>query len=456
MKVKKKETGWIYNSAHEKIHKKTAVIGMIGLGYVGLPLAMEFSKHFKVIGYDTSKEVNKTLTKGKSHIQDIPESMVKKALKKNFKPITDPKNLADADFIIICVPTPLKGDKTPDLSYIESSARIIANILKPGQFVILESTTYPGTTEGPLRNWLEEISGLEAGKDFGLAFSPERIDPGNKKFTVGKIPKIVGGFTEKDTKVVATLYETIIEAGVVKVTNARTAEAVKLMENIFRHVNIALVNEMALVMEKMGINVWEVIDAASTKPYGYMPFYPGPGVGGHCIPLDPYYLSFAARKKGIRPQFIELSGDTNNFMKIHVVNLLEEGLLVEGVKLSGAKIGILGLAYKNDINDTRESPAIKIIHDLVERGADVVVYDPFVFQIVTPAGTFKSIKVNNVFNGADGVIVVTNHSAFKKLNYRKLIRIMRHGIIVDTRNIVPTKLDDECRLIKIGARKDFT
>jgi len=437
-----------YGSALAKVKSGKAVIGLVGLGYVGLPLAMEFSKHFKVIGYDASKEVVKILSKGKSHIQDIPESMVKKALKKNFRPIADPKALASADFIIICVPTPLKEDKSPDLSYIESSASTIGNILKSGQFVILESTTYPGTTEGPLRSWLEERSGLKAGKDFGLAFSPERIDPGNKKFTVGKIPKIVGGLTKKDTEVVAALYETIIEAGIIKVTDARTAEAVKLMENIFRHVNIALANEMALIMEKMDINVWEVIDAAATKPYGYMPFYPGPGVGGHCIPLDPYYLSFAARKKGMRPQFIELSGDINNFMKIHAINLLEKGLAAEKVKLHGARIGILGLAYKKDINDTRESPAIDIIHDLVERGAKVTVHDPFVSEIKTDLGVFKSVKkVDEFFKGLDGVIVVTNHEVFKKLNLSKYSKLMKNKIIIDTRNIIQNVPDDVIYLL---------
>jgi len=440
-----------YDSAMAKVKSGKIVVGMVGLGYVGLPLAMEFSKQFKVIGYDASKEVVKTLTKGKSHIQDIPESMVKKALKKNFKPIADPKGLASADFIIICVPTPLKEDKSPDLSYIESSASAIGKILRPGQFVILESTTYPGTTEGPLRSWLEEASGLKAGKDFGLAFSPERIDPGNKKFTVGKIPKIVGGLTKKDTEVVAVLYETIIEAGIIKVTDARTAEAVKLMENIFRHVNIALANEMALIMEKMNINVWEVIDAAATKPYGYMPFYPGPGVGGHCIPLDPYYLSFAARKKGMRPQFIELSGDINNFMKIHAINLLEKGLTAEKVKLHGARIGILGLAYKKDINDTRESPAIDIIHDLVERGAKVVVHDPFVKEIETDVGLFKSHnKIDEFFTGLDGVIVVTDHTAFKKADFGKLVKRMEHRVVVDTRNVVPETKKGEYRLITVG------
>jgi len=445
----------IYDSAHILVHSRKATIGIVGLGYVGLPLAMEFSKYYKVLGFDVSNVVLKSLAQGISHIQDIPDSIIKKAVDGNFKPILDSKGMLKADFIIICVPTPLKENKTPDLSYIESVASTIGTNLRRGQIVILESTTYPGTTEGPLKNWLEDFSGLIAGKDFGLAFSPERIDPGNKIYTVSMVPKVVGGLTGKDTEIVAALYKSIIKAGVVKVKDAKTAEAVKLMENIFRHVNIALANEMALVMEKMDINVWEVIDAASTKPYGYMPFYPGPGVGGHCIPLDPYYLSFAARKKGIRPQFIELSGDTNNFMKIHTVNLLEKGLQAEGIKLHGATIGILGLAYKNDINDTRESPAIDIIHHLVERGARVAVYDPYVKNIETPVGVFKSKKnASEIFKGADGVIVVTNHSAFKKMDYRKLAGMMKHQIIVDTRNIVSSKLCDECRLIKVGVGQE--
>ena len=288
---------------------------------------MEFSKHFQVIGYDASKDVIKTLANGKSHIQDIPESLIKKALKKNFRPSDESAELAKANFIIICVPTPLKEDKTPDLSYIKKAAQKISSNLKNGQIIILESTTYPGTTEGPLRKWLEGNNKIGSRKRFWTwLFSPERIDPGNKKYKVGNIPKIVGGLTEKDTDIVAELYETIIEAGVIKVKDARTAEAVKLMENIFRHVNIALANEMALVMEKMDINVWEVIDAAATKPYGYMAFYPAPELAATVSPWIRITLSFAARKKGIRPQFIELSGEINNFMKVHVINLLEKGL----------------------------------------------------------------------------------------------------------------------------------
>jgi UDP-N-acetyl-D-glucosamine dehydrogenase len=426
----------IYTALKKKIQTKSAKVAIIGLGYVGLPLAIEFSlKGIDVIGFDISEDTISKLKAGKSYLTGINDATIKKIMNKNFVPTTDPKALKDSDFIIICVPTPLEKDKTPDLSYIKASAQTISKYLKRGHFVILESTTFPGTTEDYLKVWLEEKSGLKCGSDFGLAFSPERVDPGNIKYGISNTPKVVGGITKEDTEVAAMLYDQVIVAGVIPVSNSRTAESTKLMENIFRHVNIALVNEMALVLRKMDIDVREVISAASSKPFGFMPFHPGPGVGGHCIPLDPYYLSFAARHKGMRPQFIELSGEINDYMKIHTVNLVETGLKESGKTIRDSIVGILGLAYKKDISDVRESPALEIIPDLSERGATVKVYDPFVNTVKTRTGTYTSERTPDaLFKGSDAVILVTDHTQFQSLNYDSLIKKMRGKLLVDTRN----------------------
>jgi len=428
----------IYENLKKKIKSKDAKIAILGLGYVGLPLAVEFSKNkFNVIGYDISEDRISILNNGKSYIKGISDQTIKEIIKKNFNPTTDAKLLKEADFKIICVPTPLEKDKTPDLKYIKSAAAAISKNIRSGQFIILESTTFPGTTENYLKIWLEESSGLTVGRDFGLAFSPERMDPGNKKYGVKNTPKVVGGLTRKDTEVAAMLYETVVKAGVIQVSNPRIAEATKLLENIFRHVNIALINEMALVFEKLDIDVHEVIKASSTKPFGFMPFYPGPGVGGHCIPLDPYYLSFAARQKGMRPQFIELSGEINDYMKIHAVNLVEEGLNQLGKPIRNSLVGIMGLSYKKDINDPRESPAIDILIDIIERGAKVKVYDPYIKEIHTKVGSFRSVSTpDTLFKGSDAVIIVTDHTEFNNLDYDSLIKMMRKKLIVDTRDVL--------------------
>jgi len=428
----------IYENLKKKIKSKDAKIAILGLGYVGLPLAVEFSKNkFNVIGYDISEDRISILNNGKSYIKGISDQTIKEIIKKNFNPTTDAKLLKEADFKIICVPTPLEKDKTPDLKYIKSAAAAISKNIRSGQFIILESTTFPGTTENYLKIWLEESSGLTVGRDFGLAFSPERMDPGNKKYGVKNTPKVVGGLTKEDTEVAAMLYETVVKAGVIKVSKPRIAEATKLLENIFRHVNIALINEMALVFEKLDIDVHEVIKASSTKPFGFMPFYPGPGVGGHCIPLDPYYLSFAARQKGMRPQFIELSGEINDYMKIHAVNLVEEGLNQLGKPIRNSLVGIMGLSYKKDINDPRESPAIDILIDIIERGAKVKVYDPYIKEIHTKVGSFRSVSTpDTLFKGSDAVIIVTDHTEFNNLDYDSLIKMMRKKLIVDTRDVL--------------------
>lgn len=419
-----------------KIKDKTARIGIIGLGYTGLPLAIAFAKKFNVVGYDIKEKTADYLLGGKSHIRDVNDDMIKKYLNKSFYPTTDHKELEECDFIIICVPTPLTAEKEPDISYIKNACETIAMILRlrRGQFVILESTTYPGTTEEVVIPILER-SGLKAGIDFGVAYSPERIDPGNKKYTVEKIPKVVGGINEECTEIAAELYGSIIEE-VIKVNDAKTAEAVKMVENIFRNVNIALVNELSLIFEKMGINTWEVINAAATKPYGFMPFYPGPGVGGHCIPLDPFYMSYIAKRYGFIPRFIETSGEINEFMKIHAVNLVEKGLKKVGKKIRGAKITVMGLAYKRNIDDTRESPSIKIIEELVNLGAEIKVYDPYLKSIKTKVGEVHSEKnVEDALRGADCAVFVVDHDSFKGIEMERIKELMGSPVVVDCKNV---------------------
>ena len=418
-----------------KIENKSAKIGIIGLGYVGLPLAMIFAKKYCVTGYDVKSEKIDLLLNGISHIQDVENNELKKYLNKTFYPTNDYTELKNSDFIIISVPTPLTHEKEPDLSYIIGACDTITKILRKGHFIILESTTYPGTTEEIVVPILEK-TGRKAGEDFGVAYSPERVDPGSKKYTIMNTAKIVGGIDDTCTKIAAELYQSVIDADIVKVTDCKTAEATKIVENIFRDVNIALVNELALISEKMGINTWEVIDAAATKPFGFMPFYPGPGVGGHCIPLDPYYMSYKAKRVGIIPRFIEMSGEINEFMKIHTVNIVERALKQIGKKVSDSHIAIAGLAYKRDIDDTRESPAKKIIEELISMGADVKVHDPYVKSIATKYGEFISEKTLKIAaKGTDCVVFVTDHAEFKDIDLEEMKQLMRSSIIVDCRNI---------------------
>ncbi len=417
-----------------KITDQSAKIGIIGQGYVGLPLAMAFAKKFTVFGYDVCSSTVEHLRAGKSHIQDILDGHLSRHLGNTYFPTSDPEDLRRCDLLIICVPTPLSEDKIPDLSYIKSACTTIKTILHPGQFVILESTTYPGTTDEVVIPILEE-TGLAAGKDFGVAYSPERVDPGNKNFPIDKVPTVVGGINAECTEVAAALYGSVMDQ-VVPVRDARTAEAVKMVENIFRNVNIALVNEMALIFERMGIDTWEVIDAAATKPYGFMPFYPGPGIGGHCIPLDPYYMSYRAKKYGFIPRFIETSGEINEFMKMHVVNLAEKGLRQVGKRLYGAKIAVMGLAYKKNINDPRESPAIKIVEELANLGADVRVYDPFVPSIRTRAGVFTSAgSIEEALSGAECVVFLVDHDVFRGISVETVKELMASPVVVDGKNL---------------------
>lgn len=437
-----------------KVEKGDVKVGIIGLGYTGLPLAMIFAKKFRVIGYDVNEKVINGLLNAEPQVKDVTSKDLKNYLSKTFLPTNEYEKLKKCDFIIICVPTPLTKDKEPDLRYIKSASELITKVLKKGQFIILESTTYPMTTEEIVVPILER-SGLKAGIDFGVAYSPERIDPGSNH-KVENTPKIVAGIDQKCADIAAKLYECIIDAGVIKVKDCKTAEATKIFENIFRNVNIALVNEFALICEKMGINVWDVIDAASTKPFGFMPFYPGPGVGGHCIPLDPYYMSYKAKKFGFIPRFIELSGELNDFMRIHAVNLVERGLSKVGLSIRESTIAVIGLAYKKDIDDVRESPAKKIIEELVMSNGTIKVYDPYAKFIETDCGRHSSEKsIEDVLNDADCAIFVTDHTVIKNNNLNELVKYMKHRIVVDCRNMFDDTETEDFIYLGIGKRVNY-
>lgn len=422
---------------------KTAIVGIVGLGYVGLPLAVAFSKVFHVVGYNIDAEMVEQLKQGKSYIEDVEDSEIDLDM---FKPTADPKDLEECDYIFIAVPTPLRKDKSPDLSAVKISGKEIGDILKKEQFIILKSTTYPGTTEEVLIPILEEKSGLKVIDDFGVAYSPERVDPGNSTYNLYNTPSVVGGLTPEFTDICALLCENV-SCQVIKVNDCKTAEGVKMIENIFRNVNIALVNELALIFEKMDIDIWESIDAAKTKPYGYMPFYPGPGVGGHCIPLDPYYMAYRAKHFGFIPRFIKTSGEINDYMPIHTVNLANKGLNTIGKHLWGSNILILGLAYKGNISDTRESPAAPIIDELIDRGAKLRVFDPKAESIKTQYGTFYSKKeMVEQLNWADCIILLTDHDEFKE--NKDILKILedKNKVIIDTRNIF--ELNSNSKLYK--------
>lgn len=426
----------VLNATAQKLLKSLenfqARIGIIGQGYVGLPLAVAFAKRgFRVSGIDLDRRKIESLRKGKSYIEDVPSRDVEELVsKKLFSPTDDFDVLAKLDVVIICVPTPLNRVRDPDLSFITKAADSIRERLHKGQLIILESTTYPGTTEEIILPNLER-SGLSVERDFFLCFSPERIDPGNKKFPIHKIPKVVGGINPVSTRLGAALYSNISEQ-VVPVTSSRTAEMAKLLENTFRIVNIGLVNELAKIANVLKINIWEAIDAASTKPFGFMPFYPGPGIGGHCIGVDPIYLSWKARTQGADVRFIELARRVNEEMPRFVIDKAMHILNTRTHKaMSLSKILILGVSYKRDVSDTRESPALEIIHGLEELGAKVNYHDPFVPQIKNETIHLKSLplKVKNL-KAADLVIVVTDHTS---LDYDYIAKNAR--VIFDTRNV---------------------
>ncbi len=413
----------------EKIRTKQATVAVIGLGYVGLPLAVGFSKKgFPVVGIDLDEKKVSGIQKGESHILDVSSEALKDVMQKNrFKVTSNYESGKDADVVIICVPTPLRKSKDPDLSFIISAVQSLASHLHAGQLIILESTTYPGTTEEVILPLLEE-GGLKAGKDFCLCFSPERVDPGNPTYHTENIPKVVGGVTERCSALGKLLYEQLI-AEVVAVSSPRVAEMVKLLENTFRGVNIALVNELALMCHHLGIDVWEVIEAAKTKPFGFMPFYPGPGLGGHCIPIDPIYLLWKARIQGFEVRFIELATQINAAMPRHVVERTTEILNDVQKPLRGSRILILGVSYKGDVNDVRESPAIEIIKLLKERGAIPFYHDPYVPLLRTDDGEMKSLPLTDTaLKQSDCVLIVTDH----KIDYQFLYE--KSSLIFDTRN----------------------
>jgi len=433
----------------EKIRSKKAKIGVVGLGYVGLPLAVSFLKEgFVVIGLDISKERVKLLKKGKSYIDDVQDDEIKPFVKNGkFILTTEYSKLKDADAINICVPTPFTTTKDPDLKYVIDASERIGEVLKKEQIVILKSTTYPETTEKVVLPILEKKSGLRAGKDFYLAFAPERVDPGNKKFPPRTIPAVVGGYTKKGTKLTALLYSQIVDR-VVPVSNPRVAEMTKLLENIFRNVNIALVNELALLCERMGgVDMWEVIEAASTKPFGFMPFYPGPGLGGHCIPIDPYYLSWKAREYDFHTSFIELAAKVNEDMPYHVIQKLQDVLNKNGIVLKNARVLILGVSFKENISDTRNSPALKIMSLLMYRVKKLVYNDPYVPSVSVDGKNFDSKKLTKqLLKGIDVVLITAAHRDY---DYRWIVKNSR--IVLDTRNA--TKNIRARNLFKLGLRK---
>jgi UDP-N-acetyl-D-glucosamine dehydrogenase len=417
----------------EKIEKKEALVGVIGLGYVGLPLAIAIGEAgFSVIGIDIDKEKIKKLRRGESYLEDVKREAIENLIEKGiFKVYADYQKVKDCDIINIAVPTPFTSTKDPDISYIIEAGKEISKRMRKGQLIILRSTTYPETTEKVLKPILDE-SGLKIGKDYFLAFAPERIDPGNKVWTIKNTPVVVGGVTEKCTYLTKIFYEKIVDQ-VFPVSSPRVAEMAKLLENIFRSVNIALVNELALLCERMGnINVWEVIAAAATKPFGFMPFYPGPGIGGHCILVDPYYLSWKAREYDFHVNFIELAAETNEYMPFFVVDKLFDILGQNKIKIKDAEILILGAAFKRNVSDTRNSPAIKIISLLEGKVKKIYYNDPYVPVLKINKKEYRSVKLNeNLLKRVACVVIVTDHSAY---DYDWLLK--KAKLIFDTRNAI--------------------
>jgi len=416
-----------------KAERREALLGIVGLGYVGLPLAVELAKAgYRVLGFDISERVVDGLNDGRSHVKDVTDAQLQEALAAGrFEATTDMSRLGEPDAVSICVPTPLSKFKDPDVSYIVAATDAVKRTLRRGQAIILESTTYPGTTREILQPALES-TGLTVGTDFFLAFSPERVDPGNPVWQTHNTPKVVGGITENCTKVAVALYQPAIET-LVPVSTTEAAELVKLLENTFRSVNIGLVNEMAIVCDKLGVNVWEVIDAAATKPFGFMKFLPGPGLGGHCIPIDPHYLAWKMRGLNYKTRFIDLAGELNTEMPLFWVRKVAEALNEQGKAVKGAAVLVLGVAYKRDIDDIRESPALDIIRLLEGQGARVAYSDPHVPCFSENGHEYRSVPLTaQSVAGADCVMIVTDHSDF---DYRMIARNAR--VVVDTRNAMP-------------------
>ncbi len=418
----------------EKIRAKTAVVGVIGLGYVGLPLVAAFARAgFPVLGFDIDSGKITALEANRSYIAHFPDTVLEELHRLGkFTATSDFSRLKEADAIIVCVPTPLTAHREPDLSYIASTANQIAAVARPGQLIVLESTTYPGTTEEILLPALERAN-LVLDRDFYLAFSPEREDPNNPNFTLQTIPKVVGGVTPRSGQMATLLYAAVIQT-VVPVASAHVAEAAKLVENIFRCVNIALVNELKVCFDKMGIDVWDVLEAAATKPFGFMKFEPGPGLGGHCIPIDPFYLTWKAREYGIATRFIELAGEINAAMPEWVVHKLADALNARGKSLKGSRILILGVAYKKNVDDIRESPALEILEQLLSKGSEVLYHDPHVPRLHKMRRhdlALASVPLDeDIVSGCDAVVIVTDHDA---VDYSLVFS--RARLLLDTRNV---------------------
>jgi UDP-N-acetyl-D-glucosamine dehydrogenase len=417
----------------ERFRSREAMIGVVGLGYVGLPLVRELcNAGFRVIGFDIDPRKTEALNRGESYIRHIPSDLVADFVNAGrFEATANFDRAGEPDAVLICVPTPLTESREPDLSYVEATARSLASRLRPGQLIVLESSTYPGTTDEVLCPLLAE-SGLMPGADFLVAYSPEREDPGNPTFSTGKIPKVVGGCDANALAAAQALYDQFV-VRTVPVSSARSAEAVKLLENIFRSVNIALVNELKTIYAEMDIDVWEVIEAAKTKPFGYMPFYPGPGLGGHCIPIDPFYLSWKARQYGLSTRFIELAGEINTQMPEYVLSVLEGALAEQGKTLAGSTVLVLGVAYKKDVADPRESPGINLIDMLRKRGAKTLYSDPYIPRLPElrkyDLDMESAALTPETLAACDAAIVVTDHSTFD------YAAIVRHApLVIDTRN----------------------
>ncbi len=416
----------------EKIERFEARVGVIGLGYVGLPLAVVVGQAgYRVTGIDLSAQVVENIKAGRSHIGDVPDAEVERLIRTGRLYVTiDYATLRACDVILICVPTPLDKNRQPDISFILAAGEGIATYMRPGQLISLESTTYPGTTEEELLPILEK-SGLKVGQDFFLAFSPERVDPGSKRWNTRNTPKVVGGLTPACQEVAVAFYSRVVEK-VVPVSSPRVAEMTKIFENTFRVVNMAVVNEMAMLCDRMGLSIWEVIEAASTKPFGFMPFYPGPGVGGHCIPVDPFYLTWKAHEYDFHTRFIELAGEINRTMPYFVREKVVRTLNGRGKALRGARILVLGLAYKENVADWRESPAFDVIRLLREYGAEVLAHDPLIPEVDDPHGGehIHSVELTDeLIASCDAVVIVTHHSAY---DYQHIVDLAQ--VVVDTRN----------------------
>ena len=435
------------NILEQKITERKTVVGILGLGYVGLPLAREFaSAGIKVVGFDIDEPKIKKLNSGKSILKHIPNSQVKKMVDdKKFVATSNMARLKNVDAILICVPTPLTKSREPDMQFVVKSCETISKYIRKDQLVVLESTTYPGTTRELMAPILER-SGLKAGKDFFMAYSPEREDPGNANFTTKTIPKVVGGLTEKCLEIACSLYEIAI-VNTVPVSSVEAAEATKILENVYRCINIAMVNELKMVFDRMGIDVWEVIKAASTKPFGFNPFYPGPGLGGHCIPIDPFYLTWKARQYGMPTRFIELAGEINTDMPNYVIHRTMEALNDKRKSLKGSKVLVLGLAYKKDIDDLRESPSIELIELLREKGAKVDYNDPFIPKTHKQREhdlKMKSRKLTaKMIASYDVVLISTAHSEY---DYNMIVKNAK--LVIDTRNATANVKSNRSKIVK--------